>query len=46
MTKSKENNNDHARFGATPVGLLVELEDIEERSISIFRAFRSCYFGG
>ena len=41
MTKSKENNNDHARFGATPVGLLVELEDIEERSISIFRAFNS-----
>ena len=41
MTKSKENINDHARFGATPVGLLVELEDIEERSISIFRAFNS-----
>ena len=41
MTKSKENNNGHARFGATPVGLLVELEDIEERSISIFRAFNS-----
>ena len=41
MTKSKESNNGHARFGATPVGLLVELEDIEERSISIFRAFNS-----
>ena len=41
MTKSKESNNDHARFGATPVGLLVELEDIEERSISIFRSLNS-----
>ena len=41
MTKSKESNNGHARFGATPVGLLVELEDIEERSISIFRALNS-----
>ena len=41
MTKSKANNNGHARFGDTPVGLLVELEDIEERSISIFRALNS-----
>ena len=41
MTKCVEHNNSDAQFGATPVGFLVELEDIEERSILILRTLNS-----
>jgi len=41
MIKSSQDNFEDKPYGATPVGFLVELDEIEEKSISFLRSINS-----